>query len=210
MNAPANTKTAVPVAPSLKDLLYLYRANYGQLLHQMKITDRAIEDGAVTNTHWQAQNIIAQPCEETLVAICAYRPTTVEETSAKAAFLEDFIIAGQLPDDALTALVRSLLPAPVPTVATLFAEWWRLDRTEPADEAEDDANNARMYDIEKRMLALPTVTASDLAMKIIVNTYHGGSTTGADVTRSLYPLAGVSIPDSIEDAINADCAAEAA
>jgi hypothetical protein len=200
MNAPANTKTAVPVAPALKDLLYVYSVTYGALLNQIAITDQAIGTRTKTPMHEIAQNIVARPHDETLETICAYRPTNEEEGRAKAAFLEDFIIAGQLTDDALTALVRSLLPEPVPTVATLFAEWWQLDQhTEPADEAEDDANNDRMRELKRQMWTLPTVTAADLAMKIIADSYHGDANLEDAYRRQLYALAGVDLPRHLRE-----------
>ncbi|MBN9022346.1 MAG: hypothetical protein J0H08_09695 [Rhizobiales bacterium] len=110
----------------------------------------------------------------------------------------------------LGALRAYLQPkTPDATIASLFAEWWSLDRTEPADDAEDNANNDRMLQAERQMLTLPTATAADLAMKLIANTYHGGFCVGRDLTKSLYQIAGIAeIPPSILRQIDGDEADE--
>jgi hypothetical protein len=207
MNAHAPVAPIAGPAQSFKDLLYVYGVTYNALLDQMAVTDDTVGDRSEA---LRAQFIVATPHDETLAAICAYRPTNQEEAAAKAAFLEDFIIAGQLTDDALTALVRSLRPEPVPTVATLFAEWWHLDQnTEPADEAEDDANNDRMRELKRQMWELPTVTAADLAMKMIADTYHGDVMPEDGYRRQLYALAGVDLPRHLRKQDEDDVVSEA-
>ena len=184
----------VHVAPSFSDLLYRLLVTEGGLLKQMKVTDDALEGRSATPEHWTAQAIAGAPRELTLLELCAYRPANSDEAAAKGAWLINYLVGADLGDDEIHALVRSLMPDPGTTVASLFAEWWRLDQLVSDEEAEDPATSERMSELEKQMLEIPTVTAADLAMKIIVSTYHGDFGPGKALTRELYPLAGVRLP----------------
>jgi hypothetical protein len=76
-----------------------------------------------------------------------------------------------------------------PTIATLFQDWRRAYTADVAS----DADTRRLTDIanaaENAMMALPTVTASDLAMKIIAVMGDGANDLEAEwVDRHIRPL----------------------
>lgn len=89
------------------------------------------------------------------------------------------------------------LAAPAPTrIEALFREWYRLYvETEPVSDEHCNELCDEAREIEAEIMALPSVTARDLAMKVIVETGNSQfEVRAAWLDAQVYPLAGVTVP----------------
>jgi hypothetical protein len=79
------------------------------------------------------------------------------------------------------------------SIAPLFREWWRLFiEITPASDAECHALVARASQIKDAIFCLPSVTAEDLAMKLLVELGNGDfDPTDEFLEEEIRPLAGV-------------------